>query len=535
MGEVQEQRYRCKICGKLCVSGKSLGGHMRVHLALISASRKAAESEVEKTMDFEGGGDQNGFQIQESVKNQSNRAEISGEKIKNCDTMGFGDSDHNNSYELRDNPKKSWRTSDSKKVVSNKAASCRACGKEFSSLRALSGHMRCHSIKNSEFHQCKKCGKKFDSLRALFGHMKCHSKKHMNESAESVSELDNLCSIRRKRSRIRCNTDTKPSVLGLNASNSAFSEFDESKEVAMCLIMLSKGVKEWDMLNPVTESSDDDSAYFGAQSSGKCTRVSGNDGDSILKGKLDIKISEKNLSGVDEMKVNVEASGDGLPCVYEFKEYEQFNGADSEFLKSNSSERSSLCVHSSSLKKDCAENAAEIDLEILKKSEKKKGSKCTIYSEIFQSHLALRGHNARHRKEADNSSFDKPTSLSSVTKVGSQLHQIKCNANQPYQGKAEKGSINVESSKSKERECPICFKIFSSGQALGGHKRAHLSGFTESKLEDTSLNQEITENHDFLDLNFPATIDEGIKGGDVGLKLRWTESGHEHEERTFTN
>ncbi|KZV45628.1 hypothetical protein F511_02288 [Dorcoceras hygrometricum] len=512
MGEVQEQRYRCNICSKFCVNGKSLGGHMRVHMALFSASRKSAESKAEGTEDFEGGDDQNGFQIPESVENQSNIAEICVEKIQNCDSMGLGDGDKNNSYELRDNPKKSWRISDSKNGVSIKAASCGACGKTFSSLRALSGHMRCHSVKNSGFNLCKKCGKEFDSPRALFGHMKCHSKKHKNYSAESASELD-LCPIRRKL-RIRYNkTDAKPSVLGLNASKSAFSEFGEFEEVAMCLIMLSEGVKEWDMLNPVTESPDDDSACFGSQSSGKSMRVSGNDGDFRSKGKMDIGIQEKNLAEVDEMKVNIAASSDGLPREYEYKELEQFNGAGSEFLKLNSSKRPSLCVDSSSVEKD----SADTDLEILNETEKKRGSKCTLYVKNFRSQLALRGDNARQSKRGNNSSLDLHTSLSSVTVVGSQLDQIKRNANQPCQGKAEKGSINTESSKRKERECPICFKVFSSGKALGGHKRAHFSGCTGNKLEDTSVNPAIIENHGFPDLNFPATIDEGIKGGDVGL------------------
>ena len=35
------------------------------------------------------------------------------------------------------------------------------------------------------------------------------------------------------------------------------------------------------------------------------------------------------------------------------------------------------------------------------------------------------------------------------------------------------------SKKNKVHECPICFKIFSSGQALDGHKRSHFSAFME--------------------------------------------------------
>ncbi|KAL2466875.1 Uncharacterized protein Adt_42726 [Abeliophyllum distichum] len=85
MEEVQEQRYVCKICNKSCLSGKSLGGHMRVHSALISATKKAAKVKFDSQMDSEGGDDQEGsFQQKENSKYQSNSTFLDQEKIKNC-------------------------------------------------------------------------------------------------------------------------------------------------------------------------------------------------------------------------------------------------------------------------------------------------------------------------------------------------------------------------------------------------------------------------------------------------------------------
>ncbi|XP_047962037.1 zinc finger protein 559-like [Salvia hispanica] len=140
MGQVEEQRYVCRICSKPCVSGKSLGGHMRAHLA----SKKSAVN-------------------------------------PNC-VEEFGDSD------------------ESKHALTAKTTnSCRECGKEFASLRALSGHMRFHSIKNKkEVHLCKECGRGFESIRAVFGHMKSHSTKKVSSVV-----VESFCPVRRKRSEIK--------------------------------------------------------------------------------------------------------------------------------------------------------------------------------------------------------------------------------------------------------------------------------------------------------------------------------------------
>ena len=47
-------------------------------------------------------------------------------------------------YGLRENPKKTWRLVGSK-VNSKQDQICKQCGKGFQSLKALCGHMACHS------------------------------------------------------------------------------------------------------------------------------------------------------------------------------------------------------------------------------------------------------------------------------------------------------------------------------------------------------------------------------------------------------
>ncbi|XP_051120994.1 zinc finger protein ZAT4 isoform X2 [Andrographis paniculata] len=391
MGQVQEQRYVCKICSKICVSGKSLGGHMRVHSALIS--KEKSESEIQ----FEEGNDD-----QEScIKNQSNSDEEEEEEI--------GDEDQSSSYGLRENPKKSWRISDPQNgTVSKIKASCKECSKDFPSLRALSGHMRSHSIKNKKVHKCTKCGKAFNSVRAMYGHMKSHSTKSKphddgNGNEESLSlGLDGLCPVRGKRSRIRYSNAPNLSISGFNASASAGSSFEDVEEVAKCLMMLSRGECE--------EFSDDDgSEYYGANSSYK-----GNEGS---------------------------------------------------------------------------------DHKMSKVFARKRGRNCD--------EALLDSCNDSKRKRFSAARYDPKLDL-----TGNLVEQEKAGT-----------------SKSKEHECPVCFKLFTSGQALGGHKRAHYNGLNESKMnKESEVSADVCN---LLDLNHPAmAAEEGANvKREAGLNGLWWANG----------
>ncbi|KAF2576825.1 hypothetical protein F2Q68_00003796 [Brassica cretica] len=80
--------------------------------------------------------------------------------------------------------------------------------------------------------------------------------------------------------------------------------------------------------------------------------------------------------------------------------------------------------------------------------------KCTVCGKSFNSYQALGGHKTSHRKPPANN----------VNVPSSQ---------EPSNNNSHGNGVNLSG---KIHTCSICFKSFSSGQALGGHKRCHYDG-----------------------------------------------------------
>ncbi|XP_057805070.1 zinc finger protein ZAT4-like [Salvia miltiorrhiza] len=122
--------------------------------------------------------------------------------------------------------------------------------------------------------------------------------------------------------------------------------------------------------------------------------------------------------------------------------------------------------------------------------------RCMICNKAFPSYQALGGHRASHKKFKGCCAPTTPPS-----------------PNPP---------LNLqECKKAKHHECPICFKIFPSGQALGGHKRSHL--ITDHHTTD-ERERRIPQVRGFLDLNLPAPLEEDCNDQ---LKPWWIAATHE--------
>ncbi|KAL6957435.1 hypothetical protein U1Q18_004991 [Sarracenia purpurea var. burkii] len=143
-------------------------------------------------------------------------------------------------------------------------------------------------------------------------------------------------------------------------------------------------------------------------------------------------------------------------------------------------------------------------------------------NKIFDSYQALGGHSTSHRSFV--LKIEKSLVLTD-NDAKSKLDKLECNENL------------IEEKKSKDHECPICFKVFPSGQALGGHKRAHYTGLSENTTQESSTilaEQKVSEIKNICDLNLPLNLEKDVND-DVGFKLWWVGSDHKREPLLISN
>lgn len=151
-------------------------------------------------------------------------------------------------------------------------------------------------------------------------------------------------------------------------------------------------------------------------------------------------------------------------------------------------------------------------------SESRSKFECTTCNKAFHSYQALGGHRASHKKtkgccfssKIDESENSIETENISLIKNEEHIEQ-----------KGEKSCVVASKNNNKgAHECPICFRVFSSGQALGGHKRSHLIAEAKSSNQTVVIEKPIPETRDLLDLNLPAPVEEE-SSGNVGFKPWW--------------
>lgn len=148
---------------------------------------------------------------------------------------------------------------------------------------------------------------------------------------------------------------------------------------------------------------------------------------------------------------------------------------------------------------------------------------CKACKKVFSSHQALGGHRASHKKvkgcfAARNDQF-KETLVDDDVITHEEYYPPKSPSSLHFdQGPATRAGASRR--KSKVHRCSICNRIFSSGQALGGHKRCHwltsnapeTPSFTKyHQFQDNHIKQyrppQLPTESKPLDLNLPAPVD----------------------------
>ncbi|OMO85892.1 hypothetical protein COLO4_21392 [Corchorus olitorius] len=487
-------------------------------------------------------------------------------------------------YGLRDNPKKSWKSSGFVDGSSSSAVMfpCKVCGKEFEAMKALFGHMRHHSKKETKGRfACKECGKKFQSLRALTGHMRLHPLKlRASESPRKDLVLESI-TVRRKRSkRPRYSNTPNSSFSSLNESSSVVEiEIDEELEgVALCLMMLSKGVRNGSEFISFSKSFDDnpDSSEIKSSYQNKgIMQINENDdpfcdGDEffqvkkprVYKSDSDVSDSmnvsfENEISGCKELdsgivaynEKKVGAKVDGEPGfeLYDAEIEERISGKvitlgsievesgqglmEGMGLAGLGATETELSSCKNVMFDACDAETGGDSLNKLicvpfnyKMSDdflKKKKYKCKICNKTFKSHRALGGHQTFHRKMNNcaveqTENCENNTQGSSCPETYSGLKLVKVDYAENPQEQEMTGVTDYTTRVYKVHRCQICSKVFASGQALGGHKRGHISKVSESRDRQPEKQLEFADICDAIDLNHHFLHTEEANG-DVGF------------------
>lgn len=152
---------------------------------------------------------------------------------------------------------------------------------------------------------------------------------------------------------------------------------------------------------------------------------------------------------------------------------------------------------------------------------------CSSCKKVFGSHQALGGHRASHKNVKGRFAINRND--------GDEGEGVSVNSENIGKRNGEEEEIDEKMGMVLGHKCSICLRVFSSGQALGGHKRCHWekrdgppSLITQGGLGPgpglgvgLGLGPFGTEEGCCLDLNFPATIegDSCISGLALDLSL----------------
>ncbi|KAL0800071.1 hypothetical protein Bca101_055246 [Brassica carinata] len=373
------------------------------------------------------------------------------------------------SYGLRENPKKNKRFVDQREMMALK-----------------------HQRHQQQLLSCRECGKGFPSSKALCGHMASHSEREKIVMDSQSDTEASLSPIRRSSKRVvkhHHHHRADAFVVGYDSASSDDSEIEtEQEQMALSLMMLSRddsGFKKGHNLvvNSLAESSDNNSVILETKSSS---------GEQLKTFKVkEFCKKEKPGVGVDHLRSG-EDNGDVL--------YDSDN-SDSGYFRNGPKKLDSDVSVDGFLRNTGFNSSQDKSMNRFRTGS---GRFSTKY-DLRKSRTGFPTYGRKKNKyEFTESVYDSGDQHSLETESCAETIKIH-KSKPPMVKKASVGDGTKK--KSKGHECPICFRVFKSGQALGGHKRSHFIGNHEHRTLVIQQHQVAHDMHTLIDLNLPAPID----------------------------
>lgn len=119
---------------------------------------------------------------------------------------------------------------------------------------------------------------------------------------------------------------------------------------------------------------------------------------------------------------------------------------------------------------------------------------CETCKKVFRSYQALGGHRSSHKKIRNCWTPSLP---------GTRFRRADSTVARNAAGNGP-GNLQIH-------QCPVCLRVFKSGQALGGHKRSHMPAFASASASASASVSAASPSptaYNMIDLNLPAPIEE---------------------------
>ncbi|KAL1217137.1 Zinc finger protein ZAT2 [Cardamine amara subsp. amara] len=173
-------------------------------------------------------------------------------------------------------------------------------------------------------------------------------------------------------------------------------------------------------------------------------------------------------------------------------------------------------------------------VKTVKKQKTAQVFQCKACKKVFASHQALGGHRASHKKvKGCFATQDKEEEDEEEYKEDDDDDE----EDEDEEDDEDKSMVHVSRKRSNAHECTICHRVFSSGQALGGHKRCHW--LTPSNyLRMTSLHHSVSRpqplDQPSLDLNL-ACQDYSVDPTVMSVGMIQRDSGGDNHNATSSS